>query len=249
MARRSRRAPDRGQMSAPQTQGAGAPAARVSSWHRPPRQARSRETLERLLDAGEMLLTDRGFEGMRLRDVAEAAGLSVGAIYQRFPDKESFYTALQQNFANRIRDEMAPRFAPEVWEGRDAHAVVSKLVELVVFTFREHRGPLRAFLRRRSNAPELEPPMRLFGAQITRVLTALLRDRPGIAFTESTEERVAIGMQVVFSAAVHAVLNSPEPLEIDDARMAPHLIEMLTGYLGIDDPKAPSTRRGSKGDR
>jgi len=236
-------------MSAPDAQLSGGPATRVSSWHRPPRQARSRETLDRLLAAGELLLADRGFEDMRLRDVAEAAGVSVGAIYQRFPDKECFYTALQENFANRIRGEMAPRFAPEVWQGRDAYAVVSKLVELVVATFREHRGPLRAFLRRRVNSPEIEPPMRRFGVQIVRVLTALLRDRPGLALTEDTEERVAIGMQVVFSTAVHAVLNSPDPLEIDDARMAPHLTEMLTRYLGIDDPNASPTRSGPEGDR
>src|SRR5579871_4788684 len=56
---------------------------------RPPRQRRSRESFERVLDAAARLLEENGFEGFTVQEVASRSGVSVGAIYERFGSKES----------------------------------------------------------------------------------------------------------------------------------------------------------------
>ena len=182
-------------------------------WIRPPRQLRSQETLERLLDAGEGLLAQYGYAGMRLRDVADAAGSTVGAFYLRFGEKESLFRAIQDRFIERTRARWAADLAPERFSGRSAEEVVTRLVGIVVTTFRENRALLRAFAHKR--ALESEPGRR-------HELAA-----------QDLERAVGFGMQMVLSTLVAAVLNDPGPIVLDDKALEEQLSRMLCGYLGV----------------
>ncbi len=63
-------------------------------WALPAKQARSRETRDRLLLAGRQLLDQGVFEQTTIAGLAQIAGCSVGSFYSRFPDKEAFYQAV-----------------------------------------------------------------------------------------------------------------------------------------------------------
>ncbi len=47
---------------------------------RPPKQRRSRESYERVLEAAHTLLEENGFDGFTIQEVAARSGVSVGAI-------------------------------------------------------------------------------------------------------------------------------------------------------------------------
>src|SRR5713101_8034651 len=70
-----------------------------------PKQARSRLTLHRLLSAAEALLDHGGLEAATVPAIAKAAGVSVGVVYRRFPDKDMLLRAVYQrafeNFAQQ----------------------------------------------------------------------------------------------------------------------------------------------------
>ncbi len=51
------------------------------------RTERARESRRQVLDAAHRLLVSEGFAGMRLADVAEAAGVSVETVYKQFRNK------------------------------------------------------------------------------------------------------------------------------------------------------------------
>ncbi len=59
-----------------------------------PRQRRSRETVERILDTAARIFDDRGYRATTTNDVAEAAGISIGSLYQYFPNKDALLVAL-----------------------------------------------------------------------------------------------------------------------------------------------------------
>jgi AcrR family transcriptional regulator len=65
---------------------------------RVPTQARSRERLRRLLDAAEDLLANEGAEALTTTRVAEAAGVSVGSLYQYLPNKGAIVQALARRY-------------------------------------------------------------------------------------------------------------------------------------------------------
>jgi AcrR family transcriptional regulator len=61
-----------------------------------PRQARSRATVETIIQAGARILSDEGWAGFSTNKVADLAGVSIGSLYQYFPDKLSLMNAIRQ---------------------------------------------------------------------------------------------------------------------------------------------------------
>ncbi|HEY3800181.1 MAG TPA: helix-turn-helix domain-containing protein [Caulobacteraceae bacterium] len=60
---------------------------------RNPRQARSRATCEAIVEAAAQILERRGADGFNTNEVAERAGVSIGTLYQYFPDKRAILVA------------------------------------------------------------------------------------------------------------------------------------------------------------
>jgi DNA-binding transcriptional regulator YbjK len=58
-------------------------------WVRPARQERSQRTLERLLDAAEAVIGEKGFADASVGNICTRAGVSVGTFYRRFRDKHA----------------------------------------------------------------------------------------------------------------------------------------------------------------
>jgi AcrR family transcriptional regulator len=69
---------------------------------RHPVQRRSRQTVEDVLDAVVKILKRDGIDGVTTNRIAEVAGLSIGSIYQYFPDKRAIFTALHDRHVEQI---------------------------------------------------------------------------------------------------------------------------------------------------
>jgi AcrR family transcriptional regulator len=68
------------------------------------RQDRSRETVRIVLEAAAQVLRGEGYARATTNRIAEAAGVSVGTIYQYFPDKDVLFDALvREYFADVLR--------------------------------------------------------------------------------------------------------------------------------------------------
>jgi AcrR family transcriptional regulator len=65
-----------------------------------PRQSRSHATVEAILEATIRVLLSRGYQGTTTTAVAERAGVSVGSLYQYFPNKDSLIAALVQRHSS-----------------------------------------------------------------------------------------------------------------------------------------------------
>ena len=72
-----------------------------------PQQARSRARVERVLVAAGQVLTQEGAAGLTTTRVADAAGISVGSLYQYFPDKESIVEALALRYWSELTELVA----------------------------------------------------------------------------------------------------------------------------------------------
>ncbi|HVV87001.1 MAG TPA: TetR/AcrR family transcriptional regulator [Kofleriaceae bacterium] len=68
--------------------------ARKAASRKQPQQARSRAMVDAILDAAARVLRKHGYEEATTNRVAEVAGVSVGSLYQYFPNKEALVHAL-----------------------------------------------------------------------------------------------------------------------------------------------------------
>lgn len=70
---------------------------------REPKQQRSRQTVEAVIEAVQRVLRRHGAEAITTNRVAEAAGVSIGSLYQYFPDKQAIFMALHDRHVDGVR--------------------------------------------------------------------------------------------------------------------------------------------------
>lgn len=84
-------------------------------------QERSKATVEALLDATARILTKHGYDRASTNKVAEAAGVSIGSLYQYFPSKEALVASLLERHVEELRSilhaELPRLFALPLEEG------------------------------------------------------------------------------------------------------------------------------------
>jgi AcrR family transcriptional regulator len=69
---------------------------------RRPQQRRARQTVEAILDAVTRILKRQGVNAVTTNRIAEVAGVSIGSVYQYFPDKRAIFVALHQRHLEEI---------------------------------------------------------------------------------------------------------------------------------------------------
>jgi AcrR family transcriptional regulator len=84
--------------------GRGRPRKRTLEVRKAPGQARSKETVNVILEAGARILESEGLRGFNTNAVAAKAGVSVGSLYQYFPNKDAILLALIQRFEDATQE-------------------------------------------------------------------------------------------------------------------------------------------------
>jgi AcrR family transcriptional regulator len=75
-----------------------------------PRQERSRATIDAILTATARILVQDGFDRASTNRVAEAAGVSIGSLYQYFPSKEALVAALAERHIEEMLGVLVAAF-------------------------------------------------------------------------------------------------------------------------------------------
>lgn len=100
-----------------------------------PAQARSRATVDAIIQAATYILIRVGWEGLTTNAIAERAGVNIGSLYQFFPNKEAVIAELQRRHAVATRTDLLKvlEVLPQQPSLRDA---LTLIVEMIV---NEHR--------------------------------------------------------------------------------------------------------------
>lgn len=118
--------------------------ARPNSPVRPIRQARSRKTLNALLDGLDRLLRDRPFESITVLELAAAAHVSTGAFYARFSSKEDLLPELYARFQRSLEKVAAQEFDPASWAPLSAYARLDRAAQFLCDLYEGRPWLLRA---------------------------------------------------------------------------------------------------------
>ena len=177
---------------------------------REPRQGRSRETVHAVLGAVPRVIRREGVDAVTTNRIAEAAGVSIGTLYQYFPDKKAIFSALHERhvedvhgvieraMAERVRSLDA--FTRTLVEGlADLHAAEPELHELVSEQVPE--GPLGFRRALRKTFERVTPSERMLFV-LPNVIEALVH---GVS-----QRRAPISAASVREEAVQTVLSCLE---------------------------------------
>lgn len=165
---------------------------------REPRQGRSRETVHAVLGAVPRVIRREGVDALTTNRIAEAAGVSIGSLYQYFPNKQSIFTALHERHVE------------------DVHRVIER-------TMAAHHGSLEAFTRALVEAladlhaaePELHE---LVSEHVPGGPSGFRRALRTTYERVAPSERVLFVLPNVIEAIVHAIPQRPLPIAVATAR-------------------------------
>lgn len=127
----------------------------------PPRQGRSRRTLERILSAAERLIGERGVDGTSVQDVVAQAGVSTGSFYARFDGRDALVHYVQNRFWEEAEGQWRAFLDPARWRGAPPAVVVGELVRILIRSHSLRTRPLRGFLLHALSAPDGKPLRRI----------------------------------------------------------------------------------------
>lgn len=113
-------------------EGSELPRKKADAPRKSPQQSRSRSTVDAILFATAHILKTQGFERAGTNRIAELAGVSIGSLYQYFPNKGAVIAALRERhddwFDECLRAEIARIRALDLRAA--ARALVTLLVDL-----------------------------------------------------------------------------------------------------------------------
>ena len=99
-----------------------------------PRQERSRRTVERILDAAARIFDEQGYSAATTNDIADEAEVSVGSLYQYFPNKDALLVALTTRHIEHTTAGLA-----DLLSGLDAETGFDRILRKVVdFLVEQH---------------------------------------------------------------------------------------------------------------
>ena len=146
-------------------------------WAQPVHQERSERTRERLLDAAEAEIRDKGYADASVVEIARRAGCSVGTVYRRFRDKTALLHALDERWGEAFRATMEAAVARERWDGALVLEILTGYIEFTLGQGRDHAELHRAAIHLASRDARFAERQRERAAELHKRLRALLVER------------------------------------------------------------------------
>lgn len=204
-------------------------------WVHPPRQSRSQESLERLLDAAEELFATKGFEQTTVAELVRKANSSVGAFYLRFKDKETLLLCLHGRFCEEARATASAVLDGQLWQTSSIREILANTVPFLVEVYRQRRDLFRTFILRSGSDPQFAQRwLPMHSHLFDRVRELLLARREEIHHP-APEVAVEMGLQLVLSTLDMLTLVpslDTRGLKLDDPSLPVELVRVFLTYLG-----------------
>ena len=191
-----------------------------------PVQARSRRTVQVILEATAQVLVQLGYDGTTTGAVAERAGVSIGTLYQYFPNKEALVAELIDRHVNEVVNTVDHALASSRGHGPDR-----MIRDVVRASLDAHR--LDPALHKVINEQVPREGLMANALSISQRLSDLLFSHLLEIAPDVPRERmrlVAFVLETTIEALTHrAVIESPEWLRT--GRLEEEALTLLGPYL------------------
>ena len=200
---------------------------------RSPVQSRSHKTVQRVLDAASSLLEQMPLDDLTTTRIAAEAGLSIGALYRFFPDKQTIIDAIAVRHVDQFRSSLVgtvlktvtiqltklKKLSPAAMLGAIIDAYVLYLDEHPDFRAISFGRHISAATRERQVSPD---------AGVTALLKRFMMEQLDAADTAELDLKLRIVSETGERLIAYAY---EQPTREDCDRIIAQMKKMLAGYL------------------
>lgn len=191
-------------------------------------QARSRATVDALVEATARILVREGFEKTSTNRIAEVAGVSVGSLYQYFPGKEALVAAV----IDRHNEEIMGIVRATLTEVADMpiEKAVRRLVTVAIEAHRINPELHRVLAEQIPRAGKLD--VEALNREVHSLLRAYLENHRREMRKVDLDVATFICVSAIEAVAHNMVLNQAEMLPEKRVRtLVDETTRMVVGYL------------------
>ena len=216
-------------------------------WIRPPRQRRTHESLERLLDVAENLLRDKHFDDIHVREIALRAGTSVAAFYRRFTDKDALLHALHERRCEEAFATADDALSATRWRGATIEEILSAIFPFMIEVVHSSESLDRVIYQRAMSDERMRERSMKLNRHVVSGISVLLLDRE--SEIRHPDPKTAVSFALIQAAAllIHyytAGIRDIGPAPMSDSQIARELTTSCLAYLGI-----PISNSSTEGDQ
>ena len=215
-----------------------------------PIQARARQTVEAVLEAAAQVFEAQGYARGTTNRIAERAGVSVGSLYQYFPNKDAILVALLQQHVEEAVAFLTAKLAEAVQDPPPLEQLLQQIVTATVQLHSQRPGLHRVLFEEAPKPPAVLQQWQSVEQQLIDLVASLLLQAPEVHVTDPQ-----LAAYVVVHATEHLshefVLHPAGPFS--EEQFVDEVVKMLRGYLidagkagdvvtGLDDAKGEKPR-------
>lgn len=183
------------------------------------------------MEAAARVFEEHGYAGATTNRIAERAGVSIGSLYQYFPNKESILAVLLEQHTQEVANAVEAIRRHVAEEPHDLVGVLQHFVEDMVELHSKNPRLQHVLLEEAPRPPHLKARLQELEHAALENTEVLLRANPQ-ARVQDYRTAAYLAVQSI-ETLVHRFVVEP-PDEVSRERFAAELVEMLVRYLRSD---------------
>lgn len=196
-----------------------------------PRQSRSKQTVAVIMEATAQILISQGYQGTTTAKVAERAGVSIGSVYQYFPNKDALLFALLEKHSTEMLNSIQVAIAKN--SSSDLKCGLRAIVKAVA-SAHYSRPELHKVLTEQVHNVGAQSLAKYTHLMIVQHIENLLLPNTSLIRTPVDVTVAAVVIETSLEALIHrAVVERTElfPWSVFEDQT----LQLITGYLGISE--------------
>lgn len=193
-----------------------------------PVQKRSQFTVDQILEAAAHIFARRGYAGSTTNHIADKAGVSIGSLYQYFPNKDAILVALLERHMEQVSGLLTGMIQSVVTEEVPPEQLLGRFVNLMLQIHAEEPDLLHIFLFEAPRTPDITKKIHRIEDVMSEAIENYLSRSPGISVRHA--RHTAYLIVHVVENLIHEFTVHP-PKDMGRETFIQELVAMLCGYL------------------
>lgn len=193
-----------------------------------PVQQRSRFTVDQILEAAARVFAERGYAGATTNHIAERAGVSIGSLYQYFPNKDTILVALHKRHMESASETLGKMMEKALREKRTPEHLLRSFVGQIIEMHASEPSLHHVLLYEGPRTPELWERAHEIEDRMAHAVEQMLAERGGISRSHARHAAYLV-VHVVENMAHEYVIHPPPEMSVDV--FVKELVNMLSGYI------------------
>jgi AcrR family transcriptional regulator len=189
-----------------------------------PTQERAEKTRQRILEAAAHVFAERGYVAGTTNRIAEQAGISIGSLYQYFPNKDAILRVLMDSHVDAGVRLLSERLADGLPQGLEETLRV--FVRATIDNHRDNPRLHRVLFEEAPRAPAFLARLHELEQLSVDAAVRLLEQHPEVRAGGRLNARVVVA---TIESLVHRLVTSQTP--VDPQQLEDEIVDLLIRYL------------------